>query len=76
MQRFFSVVKANCSLFACNVIKQNVDIEEHHKNQQIVEKGSKSAHQKICLLFASDDVIKTTTPTFQFPPKHINILSS
>jgi len=51
------VVKVNCSSFVFNVIKQNVDIEEHHKNQKIVEKASKSAHQKICLLFASDDVI-------------------
>jgi len=43
-------------LFAFNVIKQNVYIDEHHKNQKIVEKGSNGAHRKICLLFASDDV--------------------
>ena len=55
MQQFFLVVKVNY-LFAFNVIKQNVYIDEHHKNQKIVEKGSNGAHRKICLLFASDDV--------------------
>ena len=55
MQQFFLVVKVNY-LFAFNVIKQNVYIDEHHKNQKIVEKGSNGAHRKICLLFASDDI--------------------
>jgi len=53
----FLVVKVICSSFAFNVIKQNVDIEEHHKNQKIVEKGSKSAAPEDLFTFSSYDVI-------------------
>jgi len=39
----FLVVKVNCSSYAFDVIKQSVDIEQHHNNKKIVEKGPKSS---------------------------------